>query len=493
MIKKSFFVLTGLMLCINCYANIHLDGAAAGQVMREYIDQEHLSDAIRTYNAYLKKSGNWTISPKDLYKVCASAGWDISSSKGKQKCDVFVNALLKKATYRYYNVCGDQKGKTGGTEYCVTAFYDIEVQKAQAKNLAIEYAKVKYNDDIVCSLNLGTGVSLVQEYSVQDYLRCVSKNKNVFYEFEFDDAKESNTLQNKFVRREFANGLCIIYGGSPRNFDEKKPRLTGDKISASFFYSDREEELPSSCLIMKESCDSLNTKIRKFGYKSSVTRYGNEPISNRCSFVYTGGSATDVSQDYYAKFDGDSLSIFHNGKVIKKWPARAGRGKTPKDSRKTVCQTPKYQACKNIGPTPAGEYWISQNEIQYLDNVTFGNYQTWKFWGNAKQKNLTMFGESRVLLVPSDSTNIFEREKDMYIHGGDVLGSAGCIDLATNISDFMDWFAKQTDFVKLKVVVDYGSVREICGDNCTGSSVCTRCECKKEINKDTKETNCDYI
>jgi hypothetical protein len=403
----------------------------------------------------------------------------------------------KKSNLKYYSVCGADKGKTGGTERCINIFDGIEVQVAQAKNLAVEYAKEKYNDEIECDMSLRTYSTQMGggtygpavDVPLKDYLKCASIKGNIFYEFEFDDAKESNVSVNKFVQLEFGRGLCLIYNG-------KASSNPGKLILSNVDYLTKKADFTSECTV-NYGCSKLNSKLSKWGYTATngdknvcVIRYNNDK------------NEVKSSEDYYAKFDGDKLSIIYRGSVIKSWPARAGRGKKPDDPRKTVCQTPKYQACKNIGPTPVGEYWISQNEIQYLGNVTFGGYGSWQAFDMSKlkkgelltnkDKDKTQFGTSRVLLVPAPSTNIFDREKDMYIHGGDVYGSAGCIDLANKISDFMDWFAKQTDFVSLKVVVDYGYVKEMCGESCTGA-VCTQCECKKEINSTTRETNCDYL
>ena len=102
----------------------------------------------------------------------------------------------KRGQVVYYAVCDDDKGKTGGTERCIHIFEDVEVQVAQAKNLAQEYAKVKYQDDIECNLNVRTGI-------IDDFVKCTSIKSNTFYEFEFDDTKESNANAGQYVQREF--------------------------------------------------------------------------------------------------------------------------------------------------------------------------------------------------------------------------------------------------------------------------------------------------
>ena len=441
---------------------------------------------------------------KKYQVICNPTDAELRNHKAQQeeKDRQYKEEVLrhKKGNIKYYEVCGKDGGKTGGTERCENIFKDIEVQVAQAKNLAVEYAKVKYNDDIQCDLNVRTTkgvvvaptpvVPAVAVVPVQgdDYMKCTSLKSNTFYEFQFDDAKESNAAAGKYIQMEFGRGLCLVYGGEPnRNMGKVASTVLENRV-----------DFTSQCKI-SSGCSALNSKLSKWSYTAvagdggkCVVKYG-EPTSK-----------TGTSDDYYAKFDGYSFKIFHRGSVVKSWDAVSGRGKKPNDNRRTVCQTGKYQACEDIGPTPEGTWYISQNEIQYADNITMGNYTSNKpqalYWEKLPSKvrnkissknDLSAYGAMRVLLHPDAATQTYDRDH-LYVHGGKYKGSAGCIDLTNKISDFIDWFATQTDFSTLKVVVDYGGTNEICGQKCTGPK-CSLCECKKEINKDTQETNCDYI
>lgn len=49
------------------------------------------------------------------------------------------------------------------------------------------------------------------------------------------------------------------------------------------------------------------------------------------------------------------------------------------------------------------------------------------------------WGNSKVALEPSPQNNMLGRNK-FNIHGGDELGSLGCIDLTTQMDDFTKWF-----------------------------------------------------
>jgi len=422
--------------------------------------------------------GSGFTSAKKYQVICNPANYEIAADKkvqeekdkkyqeAKKKHEEDVEKK-KRANVVYHEVCGDAKGKTGGTERCIEVFDDIEVQAAQAKNLAQEYAKIKYNDDIECNLK-------VREGPMDDYMKCTSINSNTFYEFVFDDAKESNANAGEYVTREFGRGLCLIYGGAPESVRSKVTAGVVGLGGTDF-----------ECSV--SSCSSLMFSLEKWGYTSYISSR-----TRKCIVDYVGVTSKSIknsNSNYYAKFDGYNLTIYNRDSVEKSWPAVSGRGKTPTDSKRTVCQTPKYQACEDIGPTPSGVYYISQNDIQYFDNITMGNYNSNSPLADREGR---AWGEARVKLKPDSSTELYNRKADMYIHGGWYAGSSGCIDLTKNILDFVDWFAKQPNLPILKVVVDYGSVPEMCGEKCVGSK-CSMCECKKVINKDTNETNCDYI
>ncbi len=463
MVKKILCAFLFGLVTINSYANIHIQPEVALKVLQQYFpDVNTRKKVIQVYNAELKNnSPRNTISAESVAKVCDAGGLD--RVKDKTKRAEFRKALLAAAddNYTYYDVCvipgisGDREN-----EHCVRDFMDIEIQFAQAKNLAQEYAREKYNDEIVCSPDIRKGGD--------DYVKCTSKLKPVYYEFKFDDAKESNANANQYTQREFGRGLCLIYGG--------KPEVVAGKFVASVF---NYENFDFEC--EHKNCNSLNKKLSKWGY-SSVEK------GNDCIVSYNKEYKPVLSNDYYAKFDGKKFDVYYKGNVIKSWPAVSGRGKSPRDSRPTVCQLPKYQACEHIGPIPSGIYYIHQNEIQYMDNITIGNFNS----NNPRaDREGRAWGKYRVLLHPGKNTDLRGRKADMYVHGGKYAGSAGCIDLTSNIDDFIKWFEVQTEISSLKIIVDYGVVSEFCTD--CKESYCVPCKCKEEINKDTEETNCDYI
>ena len=70
--------------------------------------------------------------------------------------------------------------------------------------MAEEYARVRYNDDIICDSDYRTSWN-------DDYVRCTSKNSKRYYEFQFDDIKESIDAD---IQRGVILGICKIYNVS---------------------------------------------------------------------------------------------------------------------------------------------------------------------------------------------------------------------------------------------------------------------------------------
>ncbi len=82
------------------------------------------------------------------------------------------------------------------------------------------------------------------------------------------------------------------------------------------------------------------------------------------------------------------------------------------------------QKKRNEGPIPAGRYWITPSEIWEASLIHWILGQT-SGWGNF-----------RVSIHPYPNTTTHGRG-GFFIHGGDVPGSAGCIDLTNKIDKFI--------------------------------------------------------
>ena len=137
-----------------------------------------------------------------------------------------------------------------------------------------------------------------------------------------------------------------------------------------------------------------------------------------------------------AIFDGKNLTIYEIGIPIHKWSAVSGR---------PSYQDPSYQREKGKGPLPEGMYLARQSKYQERSEQNFieraislapGKWTAWPGGSIA-------WGEQRVWLEPSKDTNTYGRD-NFSIHGGSVPGSAGCIDLTGQMSEFAQWY-KEND------------------------------------------------
>lgn len=131
----------------------------------------------------------------------------------------------------------------------------------------------------------------------------------------------------------------------------------------------------------------------------------------------------------WLRFNGRELTWLRNGRVEKSWSAVSGR---------EGHQSPSEQHVRDTGPIPAGTYLGDYAEFQdrratqtdwnrVKSSVGFGGWP-----GNERS-----WGNYRVWLRPLRGTNTFGRT-DFSIHGGEIPGSAGCIDLTGAMDDFAE-------------------------------------------------------
>lgn len=101
------------------------------------------------------------------------------------------------------------------------------------------------------------------------------------------------------------------------------------------------------------------------------------------------------------------------------------------------------QALKNEGPIPEGKYWIDPEEISANS------------WLNFRRSDAA-WGTHRVTIHPFPTTKTHSRG-GFFIHGGDNLGSAGCIDMASNMDRFVQAIQKEISnggrcYIELNVI-----------------------------------------
>jgi hypothetical protein len=137
------------------------------------------------------------------------------------------------------------------------------------------------------------------------------------------------------------------------------------------------------------------------------------------------------------RFDGKDL-IMTGGKKTYSYPAASG--KPAKDGSFNYSKI--AQMGGPGGPIPEGTYWINPDEL----------------WTNRwyKSGSVDAWGNYRITIHPFLTTDTFKRG-GFFIHGGKILGSAGCIDL----TKYMDTFVKDlsselaTRACQIHLKVDY--------------------------------------
>ena len=117
----------------------------------------------------------------------------------------------------YYEVCGKDKGKTGKKEYCVTDFFNwTQTQVNQALAFAQDYARLKHGNTVVCSNDHR------KEWN-DDYIKCATRDSSVYYEFKFDDIRESVDADRRLSEMgalcKLVNSIYDTSRGICRNID----------------------------------------------------------------------------------------------------------------------------------------------------------------------------------------------------------------------------------------------------------------------------------
>lgn len=135
-------------------------------------------------------------------------------------------------------------------------------------------------------------------------------------------------------------------------------------------------------------------------------------------------------------FDGKNLRWVENGKVLFELEAQSGR---------SDYQDRQYQSLKGKGPLPEGSYRVRQQDIQDIEDSFLERIGRGRAPGGYKS-----WGKQRVWLQPFASNTMYDRDK-LSIHGGEELGSAGCIDLGKRDERFFNVLKKYGKDVILNV------------------------------------------
>lgn len=246
-------------------ANLSLQADALDSALRTYFpDQTNASAALVAYTEFVRNGDGVSIAAKDLWAVCSAGGLDIKKPEPKKTCQSFVNHLVRNATIKYFEVCGSDKGKSGGTERCVDAFKNTRLNLSPATAMAKEYVAIKYNDNsLVCSSKIRTdSVSLLDN---DDFIKCTSTDTNTYYEFEFGTAE---AWRDSVIQNNVRYGVCDIIYGIP----------SGSRTD--------------SCEANEAMCKKINKSVKRFGYSAYMK-------NDRCYINFeTVKSATDLKNDF---------------------------------------------------------------------------------------------------------------------------------------------------------------------------------------------------
>lgn len=240
MIKKILTFIACLFLSAPVFAETYfrvLDtNVLEVSVKRYFSTQEQQESVLQKYRDFLDNNDGNGLRADEMWQVCVAGGLDITQLTGKENCVQFVNALVSFGDSLFFSVC-DSKIEIDEDKRdiskCEADFFNYtNVQFSSAIALSKLYAKEKYNDEIICSTKY-------RKAGNDDFVQCKSIKTGAFYEFKFDDVRESF---DDDIRNDILDAVCRVYDKTASfTFDMKtKPgcletdKSTCDKIQASF-------------------------------------------------------------------------------------------------------------------------------------------------------------------------------------------------------------------------------------------------------------------
>lgn len=220
---------------------------------------------------------------------------------GKCICNPNVTASgIDNVDVKYFSVCGDDAGKTGGTEICEAELFEtLRVQPTAAIGLAQEYARVKRND-----VSVKCNPDVVQCKNNRDCIQCTSTRLNRYYEFVF---RKTDATADANIVGGVLHGLCGIYGvGYTRAGKTSEIQTLSGRAQEAM-------EWPSYCHTDDAMlCTQIYSSAERFGYQAKMS-----PIHNltdngtRCALW--APETDDISNDY------STLDPYHFKKTGGNW------------------------------------------------------------------------------------------------------------------------------------------------------------------------------
>ncbi len=268
--KKSLAFILGVMGTCPGMAAIHISSDVVHSTIVSHVPADYQVAAMERYNALVKDNGDNGVPETGLWSVCTAAGWDIKNPDDKSKCQNFVNALVSAAS-RYYAVCGDDKGKSGGIEHCIDDVFTrncvpgfcsssvsgvkVQVSMREAPALAQLYARRAFNDNGIRCRGTSTSCGIND-----DCIQCVSSDGKRFYEFMFDDLKVN---ADAIIQAGVQTGVCKIHNV---NATPSGCAGGGTNVNSSAMCWSATCAAPSATV-----CSQINESMSEFGFATKWT------------------------------------------------------------------------------------------------------------------------------------------------------------------------------------------------------------------------------
>lgn len=231
--KRVFLTFLMIIMCCTqgyAFSCLHVPSDKQDpRVFKEFFGTK-LQDAIATLVNYQKNpeaSGNYpcnhyitdglrALTPQAVISICKSGGLNLSTKEGQDQCRAFKSKIANDISDEIYparcNKSDNVKIQEGdGRTYnaargggdCIRIYKDIQVQIMSGRSLAGLWIQ-KNHPGVKYTCN-----KKIRKYNFQDYIQCKLNDRNIFYEFEFNDLKESNS---GLTETDFNRGVCFANG-----------------------------------------------------------------------------------------------------------------------------------------------------------------------------------------------------------------------------------------------------------------------------------------
>ena len=255
MIKKFLIGLFSLFFIMPAMAAtlVRPTTEAVGFVVNAKVDADKRDTVVEAIVEKLDENKEG-ISVQDMMDVCSVAGWNTSTSEGKDTCKSFVVNLVEKSAVDFKHVCN-----TGGGT-CYEDFSKVQVNSRDAVALAKKLiAKKNPSADqdkyVVCAWEKKNW----NRRNNDDFIPCVSLENDEYYEVRFDDATESF---DKTRRDGVANAVCKTFHNVGYTAETC---MQTSQVSGSRTICD-----PATCNTSDATvCNNINKDLSEFGATAS--------------------------------------------------------------------------------------------------------------------------------------------------------------------------------------------------------------------------------